>query len=148
MAWKICSAKLIILLKTAGHCYTLHQRRKGKTASYTSDRLLEGVLSSFTSYQPWPWLVSLCFMHEHCKEVNLRKSSRAKIGDWWVGVPKVLYLTVTLATSVTSVTTPLKLISDLCFAAVLRENRLQLFTATSQNTHLTVFERFRVPTDM
>lgn len=65
-----------------------------------------------------------------------------------MGVHKVLYLTVTLATSMTSVTTPLKLISDLCFAAVLRENRLQLFTATSQNTHLTVFETYRVPTNM
>lgn len=46
---------------------------------------------------------------------------------------------------VTSVTTSLKLISDLWCAAVLRENRLQLFTATPQNTHLTVFERCGVP---
>lgn len=46
---------------------------------------------------------------------------------------------------VTSATVPLKLISDLCCAAASRENRLQLFTATPQNTHLTGFERCRVP---
>lgn len=46
---------------------------------------------------------------------------------------------------VTSVTVPLKLISDSWCAAALRENRLQLFTATPQNTHLTGCERCRVP---
>lgn len=54
---------------------------------------------------------------------------------------------MTLTSSVTSVTVTLRLNSDLWCAAVLRENRLQLFTATSQNTHLTVFENCRVPTD-
>jgi len=148
VVWKIYCAELVtILLKTAGHCCTLHQRRKGKTTSSASDRLLQGVLWSFTSSQAWSWLVSVCFMYQHLKEVNLRESSRAKIGNWWAGAHKVRYLTVTL-TSVTSVTTSLRIISDLWCAAVLRENRLQIFITTSQNTHLTVFERCRVSTDM
>lgn len=105
----------------------------------------QGVLSGLASHRAWSWLVSLCFMYQHLKVVNLRKSSRAKIGRWWADVHKVLYLTVIL-TSVSSVTTHLRLISDF-WCAVLRENTLQLFTATLQNTHLTLFERFRVPTD-
>lgn len=96
VVWKMyCAKPVTILLKTTGYCCTLHQRKKVKTTCYARARLFWGILSICSSNQACSWLACLCFMYWLLKEVNLKKSTRTKAGDWWIGAHEDLYLSVT-----------------------------------------------------